>query len=275
MAARRLTDRAVRTRTGLFLVEGPQGVQAALTAGAVRELFCTVEAAQRYADLVEQAGSLVSLVTDDAFAGLAETVTPQGILAVCTHVDVALAAALGDAPRLVAVLAEIRDPGNGGTVLRSSDAAGADAVVFSAGSVDPYNGKCVRAAAGSLFHLGVVRDSPLPDAFAAARAAGLRILAATGDGAADLDDELDSGRLGDPTAWVFGNEAHGLPDDVAGACDATVRIPIHGGAESLNLAAAAAVCLYASARAHRRPERHRAHQHPIRTDGHVRNERPV
>jgi TrmH family RNA methyltransferase len=255
VAARRLTDRAARSQTGLFLVEGPQGVREALAAGAVQELFCTPVAAGRYPDLVDLAGSRVSLVTDDAIAGLAETVTPQGIVAVCAHVDAALTVALGDAPRLVAVLAEIRDPGNAGTVLRTADAAGADAVVFSAGSVDPYNGKCVRAAAGSLFHLGIVRDSPLADAFAAARAAGLRILAATGDGAADLDNELDSGRLGDPTAWVFGNEAWGTPAEELALADSVVRVPIYGRAESLNLATAAALCLYASARAQHAADR--------------------
>lgn len=248
VAARRLTDRAVRTRTGRFLVEGPQGVREALAAGAVRELFATPEAAARHPDLV---GSRASLVTDAAIAGLTETVHPQGLLAVCDRVDVDLLAALSGA-RLVAVLAEIADPGNAGTVLRTADAAGADAVVFGAGSVDPYNGKCVRAVAGSLFHLAVVRDAALPEAMAVARAQGLRLLAAAGDGECDLDDEVDSGRLAAPTAWVFGNEARGLPARIAGQCDATVRVPIHGRAESLNLAAAAAVCLYSSARAQRR-----------------------
>jgi RNA methyltransferase, TrmH family len=151
-------------------------------------------------------------------------------------------------PRLVVVLADIRDPGNAGTVLRSADAAGADAVVLAGDSVDPYNGKAVRASAGSLFHLPVVRGAPLAAALDAARAAGLRVLAADGGGEADLD-EVD---LGGPTAWLFGNEAWGLPAALGALADARVRIPISPRAESLNLAAAAAVCLFASAREHRR-----------------------
>jgi TrmH family RNA methyltransferase len=151
----------------------------------------------------------------------------------------------------VAVLAEIRDPGNAGTVLRTADAAGAAAVVFAGDAVDPYNGKAVRASAGSLFHLAVVREPDPLATLGALRAAGLRVLAADARGEADLDDLADAGDLGRPTAWLFGSEAHGLPPDLAAAADARVRVPIHGRAESLNLAAAAAVCLFTTARAHR------------------------
>jgi TrmH family RNA methyltransferase len=154
---------------------------------------------------------------------------------------------LTGAPRLVAVLVEPNDPGNLGAILRTADAAGADAVVV-AGGVDPYNGKAVRASAGSLFHLPVIESSELP----LLRRAGLRLLATTGAGTDDLDDLEDGGSLAAPTAWLFGSEAHGLPPAALAAADATVRVPIHGRAESLNLAAAAAVCLYASARAQRR-----------------------
>ncbi|MCM0679025.1 RNA methyltransferase, partial [Micromonospora phytophila] len=158
---------------------------------------------------------------------------------------------LAGAPRLMAVLAEILDPGNAGTVLRTADAAGAGAVVFAGDAVDPYNGKCVRASAGSLFHVDVVRAPDPLDVVAALRAAGLTVLATTGYGDSDLDDLADSGRLAAPTAWLFGSEAHGLPEQLTEAADARVRVPLHGRAESLNLAAAAAVCLYASARAQR------------------------
>jgi TrmH family RNA methyltransferase len=215
-------------------------------------------ALDRHPDLVAAAlagGVPVVPATDEAVAGLSETVSPQGIVAVCTFLDVALDAVCGAGPRLVTVLAEIRDPGNAGTVLRTADAAGADAVVFGAASVDPYNGKCVRASAGSLFHPSVVRGVPVADAVAGLRAAGLRVLAADGDGDVDLDTLADGDTLGAPTAWLFGNEARGLPADVAALADARVRIPLHGRAESLNLAAAAAVCLYASARAQRHDAR--------------------
>ena len=160
------------------------------------------------------------------------------------------------APALAVVLANVRDPGNAGTVLRTADAAGAGAVIFAGSSVDPYNSKAVRASAGSLFHLPVVTGTPVQDAVRALRESGLRILAADGGAASTLDDLEAAGQLGRPTAWLFGNEAWGLPADVLDLADEAVAVPIYGQAESLNLAAAAAVCLYASARAQEQPARH-------------------
>jgi TrmH family RNA methyltransferase len=258
-AARQLTRRSRRDAERRFLAEGPQAVREALALdpgapGSVQELFGTAEALGRHGELAgiaESAGIAVSLVTEQAMAGLSETVSPQGLVAVCGFLDVPLGDVLATRPKLVAVLAEIRDPGNAGTVLRTADAAGAAAVVFTDASVDPYNGKCVRATAGSLFHPRIVRGGPAADVVAALRDAGLRVLAADGGGEDDLDDLADAGALAAPTAWLFGNEARGLPDELAALAGARVRIPIHGGAESLNLAAAAAVCLYASARAQR------------------------
>jgi TrmH family RNA methyltransferase len=250
VAARRLHRRRDRDDTGRFLAEGPQAVREALAVpGVVVELFGTAEALARHPELAAGAGR-VSPVTDEALAALAETVHPQGLVAVCRHVDVDLAVALDRRPRLVAVLAGIRDPGNAGTVLRTADAVAAGAVVFGGEAVDPYNGKCVRASAGSLFHVDLVRAPAVDlDAF---RDAGIQVLAADPRGEADLDE---LGSLAAPTAWLFGSEAHGLPAELAEAADIRVRVPIHGRAESLNLAAAAAVCLYASARAHRSKER--------------------
>jgi TrmH family RNA methyltransferase len=250
VAARRLARRRERTETGRFLAEGPQAVREAVAEGAVVELFVTADAESRHAGLVARAvgaAARISPVTEDALAALAETVHPQGLVAVCSAVDVPLAEALARRPRLVAVLAGIRDPGNAGTVLRTADAAGAGAVVFAGtgtgGAVDPYNGKCVRASAGSLFHVDVVRAGDPGAAVEEIRAAGLTVYAADAYGAKDLDRVP----LAQPTAWLFGSEAHGLPEALAGAADVRVRVPIHGRAESLNLAAAAAVCLYASA----------------------------
>ena len=248
VAARRLQRRRDRDQTGRFLAEGPQAVREALVAGVVLELFGTDAALTRHGDLAARA-DVVSPVTEEALAALAETVHPQGLVAVCEQADAPLRAALDK--RLVAVLADIRDPGNAGTVLRTADAAGAGAVVFAGDSVDPYNGKCVRASAGSLFHVDVVRERDPADVVTALRGAGTQVLAATGHGDDDLDDLLDAGALDRPTAWLFGSEAHGLSGDLMAAADRRVRVPIHGGAESLNLAAAAAVCLYASARAMR------------------------
>ncbi len=224
--------------------------------GGLHVLFCTPAAADRYAGVLERAvtaGVPVTLVSTEVLATLATTVTPQGLVAVAGFRDIGLAEALAGKPRLVVVLASVRDPGNGGTVLRTADAAGADAVVFTSASVDAYNGKCVRASAGSLFHLPLVVGVPVGDAIAAIRAAGLAVLAAAGDGEVDLDSLAETGGLARPTCWVLGNEAWGLPTAVREVADRAVRVPIHGRAESLNLAAAAAVCLYASARAQRAP----------------------
>ena len=247
--ARRLARRASRAEQGLFLAEGAKALAEALTVpGCVTEVYATAEATERHHDL---AGDVPwHLVDDAALASLADTVTPQGIVAVCRFLDVPLATAAYDA-RLVALCADVRDPGNAGTVIRCADAAGADAVVLAGQSVDAYNPKTVRATVGSLFHLPLALVDDPAAAVAALQAAGLQVLAADGAGETDLDDAVDDGLLVGPTAWLFGNEAWGLPADLAALADHRVRIPIHGRAESLNLSTAAAVCLYASARAHR------------------------
>ncbi|WP_019634498.1 TrmH family RNA methyltransferase [Actinomadura atramentaria] len=254
-AARRLAKRAFRRRERRFLAEGPQAVREALAIeGGLAELFTTAEAETRHADLVEaaeRAGAPVLRVSGEVMAELAQTVTPQGLLAVCEFVDVPLAESLAAGPRLVTVLAHVRDPGNAGTVLRTADAAGSESVVFTDASVDPYNGKCVRASAGSLFHLPVVVGPRFDTLIPELKSAGLTVLAADGAGPRTLDACIDDGTLAGPTAWVFGNEAWGLPDEILRHVDGCVRVPIYGRAESLNLATAAAVCLYASARAQR------------------------
>jgi TrmH family RNA methyltransferase len=212
----------------------------------------TVPARTRHHDLVAAiaaAGIPVHVVSGEVMDELAQTVTPQGLLAVCGFVDVPLAEVARVEPALVTLLANVRDPGNAGTVLRTADAAGAHAVVFADASVDPYNGKCVRASAGSLFHLPVVAGTRLEDAVVTLREAGLRIVAADGRAGRSLDDPEVQARLAGPTAWMFGNEAWGLPPELVALADEPVAVPIYGRAESLNLAAAAAVCLYASARA--------------------------
>ena len=217
-AVRRLWKRPGRVKSGRFVVEGMQGVREALATDCVEQVY-SVE---------PMPGAVV--VTAEVMAAMSETVSPQGVLAVCRFLPFAEPVD----PRLVVVLNDVRDPGNAGTILRTADAAGADAVYFTGDSVDPYNGKCVRATAGSLFHVPFdvrpLADVPL---------GGLQVLATSGTGERDLR-EVD---LNQPTAWVFGNEAHGLPD----LGWPTVSIPIFGRAESLNLASAAAVCLYATA----------------------------
>jgi RNA methyltransferase, TrmH family len=251
-SARQLAKRALRQRARSFLAEGPQAVGEALAAGdVVTQLFVTAAAQPRHTELIELAagqGADVHLVSGEVMTELAQTITPQGVLAVCRFVDVPLA----DVPagsRLVVVLANVRDPGNAGTVLRTADAAGAGGVIFAGSSVDPYNSKCVRASAGSLFHLPVVTAIPVDEAVRVLRDRGLQVLAADGGASTTLDDLQSAGQLGRPTAWLLGNEAWGLPADVLDLADEAIAVPIYGRAESLNLAAAAAVCLYASARA--------------------------
>jgi TrmH family RNA methyltransferase len=221
----------------------------------VVEVFGTLEAYGRHRDLVARAldaGAQVFPVTEPALGALADTVTPQGLVAVCRHLHREdITPVLTPQTILVVVLAGIADPGNAGTILRTADAAGVDVVVFPDGSVDPYNGKCVRASAGSLFHIDLVRGGSAAQAVRELTGAGFSVLAADAHGAVDLDERIDSGALAGPTAWLFGSEAHGLPAELADLAQARVRVPIHGRAESLNLAAAAAVCLYASARAQR------------------------
>ena len=253
-AARRLARRASRAELGLFLAEGPQALREALTLeNCVREVFAVPGAAAQHPEIHEAAAGLPwHLVDEAALASLAETVHPQGLVAVCRAVDRPLDDLLDARPRLLAVCADVRDPGNAGTVIRCADAAGADGVVLTGSSVDPFNGKTVRATAGSLFHLPLAVGGDPRDVVRRLREAGLTVLAADGAGETDLDEAEERGLLDGPTAWLFGNEAWGLPDDLAALADHRVAIPIHGRAESLNLATAAAVCLYSSARAHRR-----------------------
>ncbi|UQX90098.1 RNA methyltransferase [Jatrophihabitans telluris] len=253
-AARRLISRRGRGEAGRFLAEGAQAFGEAIgRADLVLEAFATSEAMARHPELIAASPVPVAEISEKAAAALSETVSPQGLVAVCRTLDIDLSTVLDKRPRLLAVLVEANEPGNAGAILRTADAAGADALVLAEGSVDVYNGKAVRASAGSLFHLDVVTYAEsgrqLLDQI---RAAGVQTLATTGSAEHDLDDLIDAGTLAAPTAWMFGNEARGLPRTVVEACDQSVRIPIHGRAESLNLAAAAAVCLYASARAHRR-----------------------
>lgn len=246
----------MRARERRFLAEGPQAVREGLTVPAgVVEVYATAAAAARHPELrdrAEAAGVDWLLVDDDVVDAVAGTVHPQGVVAVCGFLDVPLEEALAGSPRLVAVGVDVRDPGNAGTLLRCADAAGAGAVVLAGDAVDPYNAKAVRASAGSLFHLPVSVGAEPAAVVRLARSAGLQVLAADGGADLDLDAAEDAGLLARPTAWLFGNEARGLPDALRTDADAAVAVPLLGRAESLNLGAAAAVCLYASARAHRR-----------------------
>ena len=246
VAAVKLHRHTGRRRAARFLAEGPNLVEAALRRGLVSDVFATEDAAARFADLL--AGTPTQLVTERAAKALSDTVTPVGLVAVCAIPDAGLEQVLAEAPTLVAVPVGVSEPGNAGTIIRVADAMGADAVVLAGPSVDPYNGKCLRASAGSIFSIPVIAEPDTDAVVAGLRDAGLQVLATVLDGSVSLDD-VDLAR---PTAWLFGPEAHGLPPDVVELATARVRIPMAGNAESLNIGSAAAICLYQSARASRR-----------------------
>ncbi len=279
----KLAGRSVRLKRRQFLAEGPQAVREALSAhraniasggdGIVVEVFATEACLDRLPELLDLAdGVPLRLATDAVLAGMADTVNPQGIVAVCHFLDRPLNEVLQAGPLLLAIMVRVQDPGNAGTILRAADSAGADAVVLTSSSVDIYNPKAVRSTAGSLFHLPVVTGHDFDELAAALRAAGLTMLAADGYGTIDLDDLQDRSalsRLGEgpagaddgaaglpdlasPTAWLFGNEAQGLSSEELAAADHRVAVPVYGQAESLNVGTAATVCLYASARSQRR-----------------------
>jgi TrmH family RNA methyltransferase len=247
VAAVKLHRQVARRRSDRFLVEGINLVEAASRHGLIREVFVTEAAAQRYAGQLTEYGAAVQLVTERAAKALSDTVTPAGIVAVCEHPSTVLADVLAKKPRLVAVGVELGEPGNAGTLIRIADAMGAAAVVFTGHSVDPYNGKSLRASAGSIFAVPVVVAPDVDAAITALRAAGLRVMATTVDGELALDDADLAAR----TAWLFGSEAHGLSPEIAEQADNRVSVAMAGSAQSLNVAAAAAICLYQSARAQR------------------------
>ncbi|MGO1739479.1 MAG: TrmH family RNA methyltransferase [Actinomycetaceae bacterium] len=277
-----LSGRSSRSRYGQFVVEGPQAVREIVRhqPDRIRDVYVAEEAALRHHDVVEAALEAgVHLHEGSTEVLRAMSPDAQGVVAVANlETDGAtpdLASVLRSGPSLVALLVAANDPGNAGTVIRSADAAGADAVLLGAGSVETTNPKVVRATAGSLFHLPVVGGVEVAVAIEQLRGAGLQVLAADGQGEWDLDELADRALarahgltlhvegqlaatdllapdLARPTVWLIGNEAHGLTHAQRGLADAVVRVPVHGAAESLNLATATALCLYASARAQHR-----------------------
>ena len=242
-----LSRSRVRRERGQHLVEGPHAVAEALRAGVVEELFVV---AGGLADVVVPPGTTTTEVADHVLERLADTTTPQGIVALARSATVPLADVVGTG--LLVVCDAVSDPGNAGTIIRTADAAGAAAVALTAGSVDPFSPKAVRAAAGSTYHLPLVLGVDLAEVASACRAAGQRVLGLDGSATASVFD-LQAGT--GPVALVLGNEAHGLSPSAVGVLDDLVAVPIHGRAESLNVGAAAAVALYAAAEGLRRSAR--------------------
>ena len=249
--AAKLHRSSARKKANAFIVEGDNSVDAAVSTGAATDVFVTERAAEKFADIVTAAGYMdvyVHPITDRAAKSLSDTQTTTGIFALCTPVLWTPGKILNGKPQLVSVPVETSEPGNAGTLIRTSDAMGADGVIFAGETVDPLGSKVARASAGSLFHIPTARETNIKDVLGKLRSSNLQILATAPQGDATLD-EVD---LSKPTAWLFGNEAHGLNKELLNAADIRVSIPLRGRAESLNLATAASICLYESAKAQNR-----------------------
>lgn len=246
--AKGLARRNSRHEQRLFLVEGAKALLAALSIPeCVETVFATPQVTAAHPDLADEVrarGGWWHLADDEAISTLAGATTAQGLVGVCRFIDIDKASVL-DGAGPVLICADVRDPGNAGAIIRVADASGAAGVVMAGNSVDVYNDKTVRSSVGSLFQVPIAIEASVAAAISAARTAGFTILAADGAGEMPLYSAPAREVLAGKVAWLFGNEAWGLPEDTLALADHVVAIPILGGAESLNLATAAAVCLYA------------------------------
>ena len=250
-AVAKLAKKSRRQEAGLFLVEGPQAVREALShaSGDVVDVFMTAQAFSKNSDLValtQDLGIEIEQVTEQVLEQMADTTTPQGVVAVCQMHNQPLESVVNAESKLLVVLDRVSDPGNAGTIIRVAVAAGADGVIVTSESVDIYNPKVVRSTTGSIFHIPVVTGVDWHEAVAALKGADIQVIAADMSGQ-PLPVLANSGVLAKPTAWLFGNEAHGLDDEALAASDHTASFPQFGPLESMNLATAAAVCVYQSA----------------------------
>lgn len=260
LRAQKLHRREQRQRYGQMLVEGPQGVREILTYAPdlVRDLYATDAAFERYPEirsLAIKTGAWTHFLEERDFRDL--SLDAQGLVIVA---DVPEAISASDALKgqdLVVATVATADPGNLGTIIRTSDAGGAGAVLVGKDSVDVYSPKVVRSTAGSLFHIPVVTGLSFEAIVAEGRAAGFQVLAADSSGEWDLralmasaaahklmGEKVDGPDLTRPVLWVMGNEAHGFDGQALSLVDATVALPMFGKAESLNLSIAAALCTY-------------------------------
>jgi TrmH family RNA methyltransferase len=243
--ARDLLQNKNRRTRNQFLVEGPQGVEAALQAELVSSIF-VADWDTELAVIAREHGVRVNLVTTPAMEALSETVSPQGIVAVCSIPDVSLEDVLATKPRQLAVCVGISDPGNLGTIIRTAAASGVDAVITTAGSVDAWSGKVVRATAGTFTSVPVIAGLDESMLRRALQANNFTMLATTGGAAHDIYDKTIVEMYTKPHAWLLGNEAHGLPEQWLFDGVVQVKIPMEREVESLNVASAAAVCFFAS-----------------------------
>lgn len=214
--------------------------------GVVQEIFLSSNATDVSRKLAEGTSAPITVVSDEVLSAMGETQVPQGILAICHWITRGLDEVLRPGITMAVVIDGAGDPGNVGTIIRTAHAAGAEALVMTHDSVDPHNGKCVRATAGSIFHLPIATGAEASEIAEQARAAGIRLAVTAADGAMGLYDLIGVPDRG-PIAWILGSEAHGVSPQMREIADLTVSIPMFGAAESLNVGSAAAICLYADA----------------------------
>jgi TrmH family RNA methyltransferase len=251
---RLLRQRSARELERRFVIEGAKTLAVALEAGAPVDSVVWAPSraegtpAEEVACRAATEGATLHAVSAGVIERVADTVSPQPVLAVSAFVDVELDQL--EKSTMLVVCAGVRDPGNAGSVLRSARAAGADGVICCGGSVDIYNPKTVRAAAGSLFHVPVVAGGDTVDVLERIGAWPMQRLGAVARGGADHD----RCELGGRVAFVVGNEAHGLETEVGALLDGQVTIPMAAGAESLNVGVAAAVLCFEAARQRRAAE---------------------
>jgi TrmH family RNA methyltransferase len=248
---RLLVQRSARRSEGAFVVEGVKVLEAALDGEAdIEALFAAPEAESECPALLDRAarrGIIVHRLGPGVLERVAGTVTPQPVLAIARRRPPTLAEVAsggGSEAKLLVVGVDVRDPGNGGTLIRSAEAAGAHGVIFCRGSVDVTNPKTVRASAGALFHVPVVEGCDPQEVLGVLGDLGLMRIAAVARGG-ERPDRVD---LSGSVALVFGNEAQGLPPGALDCVDTSVTIPMPGRSESLNLGMAASILLYEARR---------------------------
>ena len=240
-----LLEKRIRRNSNLFLVEGENAVEACANSGYLVEIYCTVDYLSKNIildDLLKKTPIKINLITDKALKKISETESPAGIVGVSKSINKHLEKDDFVDKNFITVLFEISDPGNVGTILRSADAFGSDLVVIIGNSVDVTNGKIVRSSAGSIFNVEIrstdlIKFMDLADFFKG------NIYQTR----ADTKKSIDNVALEEPVMWIFGNEAHGLksfPQNLG----LNVCIPMRGKTESLNVATAATLCMYETAK---------------------------
>lgn len=244
-----IKQRKGRDKHSQFIIEGPHLIETALISGSqINDVlfsasFASKENGQQFLKRLSKHTKNIFEVSEHIIARLADTETPQGIIAVSACRSLSLEDMRPGAPALIVVIDGVQEPGNLGTIIRTSDAAAADAVILLPGTCDAFMQKTVRSTAGSIFNIPVI-DADLQPLLRWLRLNKIKLAVTS----LDSDRTVFEERLEGPLALVFGNEAHGVSKEIISAADLLLKIPIFGRAESLNVAAAAAVCLYEAVR---------------------------